>query len=285
MARRSKPIRRSGLSGSLSTSDRRQRRSADIRERLFRAALDLFAQRGFAETTVEDITEAADVGKGTFFNYSRARTTSSWPSEKCNSATGSRYRDGSPHGRAHAGLPPFARCAHDAGAHTQPRHHPRASPGLSFNDSGSCGHDGPAKRVHALHSQMIQLGQDRGEIRNDLPAAEIANVFRQTISATLLIWSLYGDATLHSRIETAFNCCGPAWRLAGDSVPPLPARLFTSETSFMSRKRILILLAAAAVLGRHGALCRLVPPRHRSARVRYRRSPQHTCGFQDRWPH
>src|SRR5579871_3207634 len=48
---------------------RRERRSADIRERLFRSALRLFAQKGFAETTVEDITEAADVGKGTFFNY------------------------------------------------------------------------------------------------------------------------------------------------------------------------------------------------------------------------
>src|SRR5881394_2406421 len=69
MARRAKPIRPSDLSGSLSNSDRRQRRIADIRERLFRAALDLFAQKGFAETTVEDITEAADVGKGTFFNY------------------------------------------------------------------------------------------------------------------------------------------------------------------------------------------------------------------------
>src|SRR3982074_609997 len=48
---------------------RRERRSAETRERLFRASLDLFAQKGFAETTVEDITEAADVGKGTFFNY------------------------------------------------------------------------------------------------------------------------------------------------------------------------------------------------------------------------
>ena len=41
----------------------------ETRERLFRAALDLFARKGFTETTVEDITEAADVGKGTFFNY------------------------------------------------------------------------------------------------------------------------------------------------------------------------------------------------------------------------
>src|SRR5271165_5407580 len=49
--------------------DRRQRRSTETRERLFRAALRLFAEKGFAETTVEDVTNAADVGKGTFFNY------------------------------------------------------------------------------------------------------------------------------------------------------------------------------------------------------------------------
>src|SRR5215469_18742597 len=48
---------------------RRERRRAEIRERIFRAALRLFAERGYLATTVEDITEAADVGKGTFFNY------------------------------------------------------------------------------------------------------------------------------------------------------------------------------------------------------------------------
>src|ERR1700746_2247979 len=48
---------------------RRERHRLEIRDRLFRAALQLFAERGFLDTTVEDITEAADVGKGTFFNY------------------------------------------------------------------------------------------------------------------------------------------------------------------------------------------------------------------------
>ena len=48
---------------------RRQRRAAETRVRLFRTAVQLFAKRGFSNVTVEDITEAADVGKGTFFNY------------------------------------------------------------------------------------------------------------------------------------------------------------------------------------------------------------------------
>src|ERR1035438_6931382 len=48
---------------------RRQRRATETRLRLFRCALQLFAERGFSNVTVEQITDAADVGKGTFFNY------------------------------------------------------------------------------------------------------------------------------------------------------------------------------------------------------------------------
>ena len=48
---------------------RRERHRVEVRERLYRAALALFAERGYLETKVEDITDAADVGKGTFFNY------------------------------------------------------------------------------------------------------------------------------------------------------------------------------------------------------------------------
>src|SRR2546425_10756806 len=69
MARKATSSLRRDPSGSATPIGRRQRRSAEIRERLFRAALNLFGQKGFAETTVEDITNAADVGKGTFFNY------------------------------------------------------------------------------------------------------------------------------------------------------------------------------------------------------------------------
>jgi len=48
---------------------RRERRRTETRERLLETALRLLSERDFDAVTVEMITEAADVGKGTFFNY------------------------------------------------------------------------------------------------------------------------------------------------------------------------------------------------------------------------
>ncbi len=48
---------------------RRERRRIETRDRLFEAAIHLLSERDFDSVTVEMITEAADVGKGTFFNY------------------------------------------------------------------------------------------------------------------------------------------------------------------------------------------------------------------------
>src|SRR5215470_15076200 len=49
--------------------DRRHRRKQETRRQIFQAAMNLFARKGIFGTTVEEITQAADVGKGTFFNY------------------------------------------------------------------------------------------------------------------------------------------------------------------------------------------------------------------------
>lgn len=48
---------------------RRERKKHATRRRLMRAALQLFREQGYDDTTVEQIAEAADVAKGTFFNY------------------------------------------------------------------------------------------------------------------------------------------------------------------------------------------------------------------------
>jgi len=186
--------------------DRRQRRSAEIRERLFRAALKLFAEKGIAETTVEDITNAADVGKGTFFNYFPSKdhillAFGEMQLGKLEEAVKTARSTNEP-------MPQFLR-ALGVRMTQEPTRNPAIIRALLQAYLSTT----PVReamidlqnRVHALHTQMIQLGQKRGEIRSDLPAADIAYVFRQTIFGTLLIWSLYGDATLRSRIESAFN--------------------------------------------------------------------------------
>jgi AcrR family transcriptional regulator len=186
--------------------DRRQRRSAEIRERLFRAALKLFAEKGIAETTVEDITNAADVGKGTFFNYFPSKdhillAFGEMQVGKLEEVVKTARRTNEP-------MPQFLR-----GLGIRMTQEPTRNPAIIRALLQAYLSTTPVReamidmqnRVHALHTQMIQLGQERGEIRSDLPAADIASVFRQTIFGTLLIWSLYGDASLHSRIETAFK--------------------------------------------------------------------------------
>ena len=44
-----------------------------INERLVDAAFDLFAERGYEHTTVDDIAERAGVGRTTFFRYYRSK--------------------------------------------------------------------------------------------------------------------------------------------------------------------------------------------------------------------
>ena len=49
--------------------DRRQRKRQAVHQQLLEAAERLFSERGVARTTVDDIAEAADVARQTFFNH------------------------------------------------------------------------------------------------------------------------------------------------------------------------------------------------------------------------
>ena len=53
----------------MSSSDRVARRKEATRKRIVEAAMQLFLKQGFEQTSVSQISEAADIGKGTFFTY------------------------------------------------------------------------------------------------------------------------------------------------------------------------------------------------------------------------
>src|SRR6266446_1201786 len=163
MASRSKSLA-SIRSAPQSAPDRRQRRSAEIRERLFRAALNLFAQKGFLETTVEDITEAADVGKGTFFNYFPSKdhillAFGELQLGKLEAAIAMARQTNEP-------MPEFLRSL-GIRMTQEPTRNPAIIRALlqaylSTTPVREAMMD-LQRRVHALHTQMIQLGQGRGD--------------------------------------------------------------------------------------------------------------------------
>ena len=187
-------------------ASRRVRRSTELRDRLFRAALTLFGKKGYAQTTVEDITEAADVGKGTFFNYFPTK-------EHILMAFGEMQL-----GKLEAIVSdaqqsdlPMRDVLHMLVLRMteEPIRNPAIVRALLLANLSSLHVRGAMLRIHdrnrALLGQLIRHGQERSEIRTDLPAEEIAQVWRQTIFGTLLFWSLAGDASLTKRIEQSLN--------------------------------------------------------------------------------
>ncbi|WP_027552231.1 TetR/AcrR family transcriptional regulator [Bradyrhizobium sp. Cp5.3] len=65
--RRAKPL--TSGSKSAATSGLRQRKREQTRERLTRAAMAMFLERGFEATTIDDIAAAAEVSRRSFFHY------------------------------------------------------------------------------------------------------------------------------------------------------------------------------------------------------------------------
>ena len=183
---------------------RRERRRAEIRERIFRAALQLFAERGFLETTVEDITEAADVGKGTFFNY--------FPTKE--------------HVLATLGA---ERLAAIERAHERAKKGP-VLPVLKDLATGLAGQSAESaallRAIYAAHAsceavraelrrrllvgrrllaEIFALGQERGEIRRDQPPEELARLTQITVLGVLLAWAMNPDSSLRKTAEQVWD--------------------------------------------------------------------------------
>lgn len=53
----------------LVAKSRRERKKTETRERIISAAIRIFSERGIEGATVDEIASAADVGKGTIYNY------------------------------------------------------------------------------------------------------------------------------------------------------------------------------------------------------------------------
>jgi AcrR family transcriptional regulator len=176
---------------------RRERKRNQTHEKLLGCALRLFGERGFANTKVEDITEAADVGKGTFFNY--------FPSKE--------------HVLMHVAEIQRGKYQNAIVAVQQPGSNvyeviralyfdlpklPLSSPGLlrslltvfvTDGELRSRVSEGFSRGRMALN-HIIQVGQQRGQIRRDREAEELSLAFQRSLMGTAFMWTLH-DTTEH----------------------------------------------------------------------------------------
>jgi len=191
-------------------ANRRERRSAEIRERLYRAALRIFAERGYLETTVADITDAADLGKGTFFNYfpTKEHVLAAYGEERV--ATIDRALQKA---RASDGpiLPVLKQLVMDlAGQSSQ-------SPDLLRSIIVAHLSCAPIRaefrkrlqRGRRLMGEIFELAQKNGEIRSDLSPGELGRLMHVIFMGVMVAWSLNPDSVLRRTTEEVWELLSP----------------------------------------------------------------------------
>jgi AcrR family transcriptional regulator len=180
---------------------RRQRRHEETMEKLFTAAMELFSRKGFTQTTVEEITQAADVGKGTFFNYfpskehvlgyfvAKQKGTVMHHLELAREAKMSSKDVLASLGRSlvriPAKSPQMASCLL------------RVFFGNAEVRECMVGEMTEGRRGIA---EILQLGQERGELSNEFPPSELARAFHHALFGTVLMWVLDSSNSVEKRL-------------------------------------------------------------------------------------
>jgi len=185
---------------------RRERRRLQTRERIFRAAMQLFAVRGFFATTVEDITEAADVGKGTFFNYfpSKEHVLTVLHEIQLGKVSGALEQASAGKHSVQEILHQLARRVVEEPGRSQPLARGLIATLLS-NDVVRDAMGGTMMRGRDLLAKILAIGRKRGEIRTDISLEEMAGAFQQCLLGTVLIWSIRPQDNLKKHVDVAFK--------------------------------------------------------------------------------
>ncbi len=197
--------------GSDRRTGRRERHRAETRDRIVRHALQLFSERGVSATTIEDITEAADVGKGTFFNYfpskehilahicqlqmRKIREFVSQAIESTEPLESVMYR------LALTVTEDFARSPVLVQSVLVPT---LSSESMRQNMAD----DFRADRL--MLAELMAARQEKGEIRSDFSPVELARHFQQALFGTTVVWSLNASRPLSDCLKkmTEILCSG-----------------------------------------------------------------------------
>jgi AcrR family transcriptional regulator len=190
---------------------RRERHRTETRDRLYRAALALFAEHGFLETTVEDITEAADVGKGTFFNYfpTKEHILAEFGGQRTAAVERALHQARATKGSV---LEIFRELLGDAAGQADKS---AALLRAIFAAHASCTsvREELVRRSQLglrILAQIFVLAQERGEIRRDISAMDLARMTQRIFMGVTMSWSITPASTLRKTSEEIWDLIEPS---------------------------------------------------------------------------
>jgi AcrR family transcriptional regulator len=195
---------------------RRERKKRETRRRLMEAALRLFHHHGYDATTVEQITDAADVAKSTFFNYFETKEAIlpalvQWRLQELEEALlPEQSAPGSPVARIKLALRLVAQ-------------DPLSDPVLMHRLFAAGAHQHGIRPAHVLTNLLadqVRQAQIAGEIRMDLEPVYVGGLIRALFFQQMFVWH-HSDQSeplpglLDMTVDLLMNgIAGPEWRQA-----------------------------------------------------------------------
>ncbi|NUS15277.1 MAG: TetR/AcrR family transcriptional regulator [Streptomyces sp.] len=163
-----------------------------VKERLYDAAMTLFAEQGYDETSIDEIAERADVARGTFFNYFQRKEDllGAWGEERRGSLLTTLAADS---GGEESAVGQLRYCLTILGGMNEAHRQETNSLLMAWVRAGRPLLEDPY--LADLFSEIIAEGVRRGEFRDRFTAHQIGNALRDLYLGSLYRWCGRSDGT------------------------------------------------------------------------------------------
>jgi len=172
------------------TLPRRERKKLENRRRIYSAAFELFVEKGFDETTVEEIAERADVGKGTVFNYFPHKTSflAALADEWLDRLTEEFGPVEELEGSARNSLERVFFFMADLAVANPELAHQALFESLRSMYDGQLEHEESIRNFRNIALALLRKGQATGEVRTDLEPHHATTLMEAAFHRTLVRW-------------------------------------------------------------------------------------------------
>ena len=190
----------------ISKLPRHERKKIQTRERIYRAALKLFSERGLVATTVDEIVAVADVAKGTFFNYFRSKEEIFAFFIEIQLSKVAEAVDEAQKGRRsirdvlHKA---FERLGGEVGSSSNLA---RALVASVLGNDAACETVGRGMAEgRRLLEEILRLGQESTQVRSDRTVQAMSLAFQQALFGAVVLWGIHPQPKLATVLNAVFR--------------------------------------------------------------------------------